>query len=172
MGPEVSREELLERVRQIAPIIREYADLGERQRHLADPIVEAVRDAGLYKMIVPRDLGGLQVDPLTFYMVVEALARIDGSTGWCMFINGGGPISAAFLEDAAAESIFGAATQTIIAGSVFPSGGQWHATAATGYRSAGAMQAGVGIRRGTWAFAMSSRKEKTRLEKVRRERPS
>jgi indole-3-acetate monooxygenase len=172
MGHEVSHEELLDRVQQIAPIIREYADLGERQRHLADPIVEAVRGAGLYKMMVPRDLGGLQVDPLTFYMVVEALARIDGSTGWCMFINGGGPVSAAFLEDGAAESIFGGAAQTIIAGAVFPFG---RAVACDGgYRVSqrGSYAAGVGIRRGTWAFAMSSRKEKIPLESVRRERPS
>src|SRR6516165_6409210 len=106
MGQEVTREELLERVQQIAPVVREHAEQGEQQRHLADPIVEAIREAGLYQMLVPRELGGLQVDPLTFYLVVEALAWMDGSTGWCMFINGGAPISAMFLQDDAAESIF------------------------------------------------------------------
>jgi indole-3-acetate monooxygenase len=122
MVQEVGREELLERVQQIAPVVREYADRGEQQRHLADPIVKAIREAGLYQMLVPRELGGLQVDALTFYLVVDALARIDGSTGWCMFINGGGPISAMFLQDDAAETIFRNGAHTIIAGTVFPFG--------------------------------------------------
>jgi indole-3-acetate monooxygenase len=122
MVHEVTREDLLERVQQIVPVIREHADCGEQQRHLADPIVEALRDAGLYHMVVPRELGGLQVDPLTFYQVVEALARIDGSTGWCMFINGGAPISTMFIRDDAAESIWTDGARAIMSGTVFPFG--------------------------------------------------
>jgi indole-3-acetate monooxygenase len=122
MGQEVTREELLERVRQIAPVVRAHADQGEQQRHLADPVVEAIREAGLYQMLVPRELGGLQVDPLTLYLVVEALAAIDGSTGWCMFINGAAPISAMFLQDDAAQSIFGNGAHDILSGTVFPFG--------------------------------------------------
>ena len=98
MGQEVTREELLERVQQIAPVVREHADQGEQQRHLADPIVEAIREAGLYQMLVPRELGGLQVDPLTFYLVVEALAWMDGSTGWCMFITAAPPSRPCFCK--------------------------------------------------------------------------
>ena len=37
---------------------------------------------------MPLALGGLEVPPLTFYQVVEAVARLDGSTGWCTFIGG------------------------------------------------------------------------------------
>src|SRR5687767_28265 len=101
MTHEVTREDLLERVQQLAPVIQEYADRAEQERHLADPVVEAMQDAGLYRMLVPRTLGGLQVDPLTFYQVVEALAHIDGSTGWCMFINGATPLSIGYLHDEA-----------------------------------------------------------------------
>jgi len=122
MGHDVTREELLDSVQKLAPVIRGHADRGEQQRHLADPIVEALQDTGLYHMLVPRELGGLQVDPLTFYQVIEALARVDGSTGWCMFINGGAPISAAFLRAEAAEAIYGNGARTIMSGTVFPFG--------------------------------------------------
>lgn len=122
MGRDVTPAELLAAVDRLAPLIREHADRGERERHLADPIVEALQDAELYRMLVPRELGGLQVDPLTFYQVVEALARIDGSTGWCMFINGGNAISAAFLGDEAAEAIYGRDPRSIMSGTVFPPG--------------------------------------------------
>ena len=78
-----TRQELLARVEKLSPLIREHADRAERERHLMDPVVAALQDAGLFRMLVPRDLGGLQVDPLTFYEVIEALARVDGSTAWC-----------------------------------------------------------------------------------------
>ena len=65
MAHAVTCADLLARVKQLAPVIREYADRGERERHLMDPVVEALQDAGLYSMLVPRTPGGLQVDPLT-----------------------------------------------------------------------------------------------------------
>jgi alkylation response protein AidB-like acyl-CoA dehydrogenase len=113
---------LLARVQQLAPVIREYADQGERERHLADPLVTALQDAGLYGLLVPRALGGLQVDPLTFYHVVEALARVDGSTGWCIFINGAAACCAAFLGAEAAAAIYRTGARTIMSGTVFPCG--------------------------------------------------
>ena len=107
MTHEVTREDLLARVQHLTPVIQEYTDRAEQERHLADPVVAAIQEAGLYRMLIPRALGGLQVDPLTFYQVVEALAHIDGSTGWCMFINGSAPLSIGFLQDEAAETMCG-----------------------------------------------------------------
>jgi hypothetical protein len=122
MAHVVTCEDLLTRVQELAPVLRAHADQGERERHLMDPVVESLQDAELYHMLVPRAMGGLQVDPLTLYRVVEAVARVDGSTGWCLFINGCAPISAAFLGDDAAETIYGHNARTIMAGSVFPYG--------------------------------------------------
>ena len=122
MAHGVTCEDLLARVQQLAPVLRAHADQGERERHLMDPIVEALQDAELYHLLVPSTLGGLQVDPLPLYAVVEAVARVDGSTGWCLFINGCAPISAAFLRDDAAKTIYGQGARTIMAGSVYPYG--------------------------------------------------
>jgi alkylation response protein AidB-like acyl-CoA dehydrogenase len=122
MADIVTRAGLLARVQHLAPVIRAHADDGERERHLADPVVHALQDAGLYRLLVPRALGGLQVDPLTLYHVVEAVAREDGSTGWCLFINGCAPISAAFLGAEAAAAIYGPDRHTIMAGTTFPRG--------------------------------------------------
>ena len=117
-----TRQELLARVEKLSPLIREHADQGERERHLMDPVVAALQDAGFFRMLVPRDLGGLQVDPLTFYEVIEALARVDGSTAWCMFNSGGLAISAAFLHDDAANAIHGRDPRGIMSGTLYPPG--------------------------------------------------
>jgi hypothetical protein len=73
-------EDPLERVQYIAPAIREHADRDERQRHSRIRIVEALEGRRSESHLVPRELGGLQVDPLTFYQVVKAPALFDGST--------------------------------------------------------------------------------------------
>ena len=86
-GQETS-EELLEAVRAMEPIIRKHADEAEVNHRLSRPVVDALASAGLFRMWIPRALGGLEVPPLTFYRVVEEVSRIDGSTGWCLFIGG------------------------------------------------------------------------------------
>ena len=102
-------------------------------------------------MLVPRAPGGLQVDPLTLYCVVEAVARVDGAPGWCLFSNGCAPISAAFLGDAAAETIYGHGTRTRMAGSVFPYGRA--VPQAGGSRSSGRWTSASGCWHSTWFLA-------------------
>jgi indole-3-acetate monooxygenase len=77
---------LLHTVSTLEPVIRHHAAAAERQRQLAHPVVRALTDARLFRICVPRALGGLKVTPLTFYQVVEAVARLDGATGWCTSI--------------------------------------------------------------------------------------
>jgi indole-3-acetate monooxygenase len=84
-------ETLLNAISTLEPLIRQHADEAEHHRRLALPVVQALTDAGLFRMCVPLALGGLEVPPLAFYRVVEAVARLDGSTGWCTFIGGRRP---------------------------------------------------------------------------------
>ena len=43
--------------------------------------------AGFFRMSVPQAWVELEVPPLTAYRVVEEVARLDGSTGWCVLIE-------------------------------------------------------------------------------------
>ena len=49
--------------------------------------VAAIRDAGLFTLKLPRSLGGAEADPVTQIEVIEALAYIDASAGWCLMIG-------------------------------------------------------------------------------------
>jgi alkylation response protein AidB-like acyl-CoA dehydrogenase len=75
-------ERLLNSIHTLTPLIREHADEAERNRRLSPPVVTALAEAGFFRLYTPRTLGGLEVDPLTFTQVVEALARLDGATAW------------------------------------------------------------------------------------------
>jgi alkylation response protein AidB-like acyl-CoA dehydrogenase len=115
-------DRLLNTVRTLEPLIREHADEAERNRRLSQPVVTALAEAGLFRLYTPRTLGGFEVDPLTCYHVLEEIARIDGSTAWCVWIGGTAAIIAGNLADQVAEEIFGRDPQVVTAGGIFPFG--------------------------------------------------
>src|SRR5271167_2957506 len=88
MQDELLRSELLAEVESIAPILAEHAALSEKMGRLDTPSIEAVRSTRLLRMFCPRELGGLEADPVTAILVLEALARIDGSASWAIGILG------------------------------------------------------------------------------------
>ncbi len=59
-------------------VIRGYRDEIEREQRLPKALVEQFHAAGFYNLVIPRELGGLQADPLTYVRVVELLAEAAG----------------------------------------------------------------------------------------------
>src|SRR5262249_21641369 len=116
-------DRLLDAVRALAPLIRAYAEEAEQQRRLPQPVVMALADANLFRMYTPHTLGGLEVDPLTFYRAVEALPRLDASTAWCVWLASGNPVYVGrCLPDEGAEAVFVRDPHVVTAGVVAPYG--------------------------------------------------
>ncbi len=100
---ELSKESLLAALPGLVEIARKHAEVGERERNLARPVVDAFVGAGVFRMCRPRVFGGLELDPLTSLRVLEELARGDGAAGWCAMVSGAGSMFEGFapLEGAA-----------------------------------------------------------------------
>ena len=79
----------VERVESVASVARQYADWSEQHARPANELVEALRDADLFRLLVPKDMGGAGLSPWELGPVIEALARIDGSAGWTMALGQG-----------------------------------------------------------------------------------
>jgi alkylation response protein AidB-like acyl-CoA dehydrogenase len=79
----------LERIEAIAPIAREYADWSEQHARPANEFVEALRDANLFRLLVPASLGGAGLSPWEVGPIFEAMARVDGSAGWTLALAQG-----------------------------------------------------------------------------------
>jgi alkylation response protein AidB-like acyl-CoA dehydrogenase len=79
----------IEALRDLAPLITEHRDVFDRERRLPDQVFEALADARLFRLWLPRALGGPELSPIDFMRVVEAAAAVDGSVGWLVG-NGGG----------------------------------------------------------------------------------
>jgi alkylation response protein AidB-like acyl-CoA dehydrogenase len=80
---------LIDAIDRLAPLIRAQRDAFDRLRRLPDDIFAALADAGLFRLWLPRALGGPELSPFDFMQVVETASALDGSVGW-LIGNGGG----------------------------------------------------------------------------------
>ena len=132
------------RARQLRSLIEAASPAIERERVLTQDVREALYDAGLFKMLLPRSFGGQETDPLSFVAAVEEIAKADASTAWCVAQASGCSIAAAYIEPAIAQEIFGGKDAVVAWGPVGPT---VKATAVDGgYRVTG-----------TWSYASGSR---------------
>lgn len=112
---------LLESVRSMTPKIRAASADLDKTRTIAPDVIDLLRDAGLFQLLVPRSRRGLELDPRSFGEVVEELSYADGSVGWCVMIGGGLSALAGSLPASGADEVF-AEQGSIMAGTFRPAG--------------------------------------------------
>jgi len=105
--PTAEAAPFLAQVRELAPRIAAAAEQIEQDRRVPAPLLEAMLDAGLFRMLLPRSVGGAEVHPLAFMQVVEALAHTEASPAWNVCQNAVCAMTAAYLTPEAARHIFG-----------------------------------------------------------------
>lgn len=127
------------RVRALQPLVIAHRDESEAERRLSPPVVDAMAEAGIFAMYVPRELGGLEVHPLALFEAIEALACADGSAGWNGMILGVGGVYVSRLTPEPARTVL-ADDWRGIAGAFTPQG------------QAEAVDGGYRLR-GRWTFA-------------------
>jgi alkylation response protein AidB-like acyl-CoA dehydrogenase len=96
----------LETLRGLAPLITGYRAAFDRDRRLPDAIFNVLADAGLFRLWLPRSLGGPELSPLNFMRVVEAASALDGSVGWLVGNGGGMSRVGGYLPAAVARAWF------------------------------------------------------------------
>ena len=127
--------------------IRDECTDIDRTRALPASVVEALRSAGVFRILAPREVGGAEADPVTFLRLVEAAAYADGSVGWCALIGGCYATFGGMLPAAGATEIFGDPA-TISPGAFRPSGVAVEVDG--GYRVTGRWRLGSGASHATW----------------------
>lgn len=83
-----STEQLIERARELVPMLRERAAEVEKARQVPASTVQAFREAGFFRILQPRRWGGWEMDVRVFYQVLMELGRGCGSSAWVMMILG------------------------------------------------------------------------------------
>jgi len=145
--------DLLAAVRAVEPCIRAHADAIERERRIVAPVVDALHERGLFRMLLPAAFGGHEVDPIAFAHTIEVVATIDASTAWCLCQASGCSMIAAYLDPRGAGAIFGGDPRGVIAWGQPPNGRA--VTVDGGYRVTARWQFASGSHHATWLGGVS-----------------
>jgi alkylation response protein AidB-like acyl-CoA dehydrogenase len=135
--------ELIGRARELIPSIDRASDRIERERRIPADVLDALHEARLFRLLIPRSLDGEEVEPATLFQVIEAVAQGDASVGWCLGQGSGVSMSAAYLKPEVARKIFGDKRAVVACGPNNPKAlaRRSSATAATASPANGALPA-------------------------------
>jgi len=133
----------------LQPVIRAHRDEIEREQRLPKDLVEEFHRAGFYSMVMPRAMGGLQADPLTYLRVVELLAEASGSVGWNLANNSIAQLVTLGLTDEGVQEIYAHGADTVVAGTAVMGGGT-AVPVEGGYRVTGRWPFGTGCQESAW----------------------
>jgi alkylation response protein AidB-like acyl-CoA dehydrogenase len=150
--PSTSSTDPLAAARELVPLIEAEADATESARTLSPAVVEALADAGLFGLLIPKVLGGTEADAPTTLAVFEELTRADPSTGWTFLANTcTSGFAGAFCGDAAVAAMFPPGQVVTHAGMLGPRG---HSLPEPGgYRVSGRFSFGSGSGHAEWIGA-------------------
>jgi len=140
----------IQRARELGPELDAAAEEIERRRELPEPIVEALIERGLFRLLLPRSLGGAELPPAVYVQVIEEVAKHDASTAWCLGQGTGCTMTAAFLDPEVAQEIFGPKRGIVAWG---PPGPAEARTVSGGYRLTGTWSFASGSHHATWLGA-------------------
>jgi alkylation response protein AidB-like acyl-CoA dehydrogenase len=139
--------DLLAEARRLVPLVEANAVASEQGRRLAAPVVEAFREAGLFRLCVPAAYAGPEVDPLTMSEIIQTVAAADGAAGWCVMIASTTSSMSMFLPPDTARAIYG--DPAVITGGAYAPNGTGTRTDA-GWSVTGRWQWGSGTQHCDW----------------------
>ncbi len=140
--------DILDRVQSPAPVIDRLAERAERERRLPAELLAELHDRRLFRLLLPAPYDGEEVDPVSFFRIIEAVAKLDASTAWCLCQANGCAMIAAFLEPAVAQQIWGRDPAAVLAWG--PGAKSRAARADGGFRLTGKWSFASGARHATW----------------------
>ena len=114
--------QVLDSVSEFADEIRADGAEGDTLMRLTDRSAKRLRDAGVVRLLQPKEFGGLEAHPREFAETAMAIGAMDGATGWVSGIVGVHPWEMAFFDPKAQEEVWGENPDTWIASPYAPMG--------------------------------------------------
>jgi alkylation response protein AidB-like acyl-CoA dehydrogenase len=138
------------RARDLGPEIAASAEEIERSQSIPRALLGRIHDARLARILLPRSVGGDQLDPWTYLHAIEEISRHDGSVGWNLFVANSAALIAPFIPLETAKAIF-AETEAWVS---WGPPNQYKTQAVLGgYRVTGEWHFASGSRQATWMGA-------------------
>lgn len=120
--PGLTAGQVLARAEAFVPELVERQAEAEERTFYAEDLHERFRQAGFYRILVPRRYGGYEFGVETYLRVSMTLVRGCSSTGWMYSLGAGHALMAASLFDEPAQARLFEAGDFICPGTVVPCG--------------------------------------------------
>jgi alkylation response protein AidB-like acyl-CoA dehydrogenase len=137
--------------RALIPLLRSAAGRIDAACELPSDVLEAMHAARLFKLLLPRTFGGLELKPVEYIQCVEAIAEGDASAAWCMNQGSGCTMAAAYVAPDIAREVFGGKTDVLAWGQ---GPGAKAVRVDGGWRVTGSWTFASGSRHASWLGAM------------------
>jgi alkylation response protein AidB-like acyl-CoA dehydrogenase len=143
------------RAEAVRPVVAAAAAEIETKRRLPGDLLDKLHEQQLFRLLMPKTNGGIETDPITFFHVIETIARADASTAWCLSQAGGCAMTAAYLNLPVAQEIFGNDPRAVLAWGPGPKVQAVECTVngVHGYKVTGIWAFASGGRHATWLGA-------------------
>jgi alkylation response protein AidB-like acyl-CoA dehydrogenase len=150
LGTDSLANDPVARARDLGPEITAAADEIERSQVIPEPLLTHIHEARLARILLPRSVGGDQLDPWTYLHAIEEISRHDASVGWNLFVANSAALIAPFIPLETARAIFADPRAWVSWGPP----NQYKAQAEPGgYRVSGEWHFASGSRQATWMGA-------------------
>jgi indole-3-acetate monooxygenase len=106
--------------RELGPLIKAHTAEAEQQRRLPAPVIQALDRAGLTKLLLPKALGGREVDPVTCARVVEEIASFDAAAAWLLMVANSGAFTYSAFPEKTVESLLADRDSWLTAAAIQP----------------------------------------------------
>jgi alkylation response protein AidB-like acyl-CoA dehydrogenase len=138
------------RLEDVLPRIRARREEIEKARRLPRDLVDELSGTGIFRLSLPRDVGGRTAPPLQILQTIETIAAADGSAGWCAMVGIANSVNAGYGTERAAREVF-ANPDRPTAGLAEPAGAAVRVDG--GVRVTGRWKFASGITHSDWVWA-------------------
>jgi alkylation response protein AidB-like acyl-CoA dehydrogenase len=114
------KKDFVQVARDLGPVISQNIDEEENNGRLSQPVVNALKSAGLYKMLLPNSLGGFENDPPSTAKAVEEIASFNTAAGWSLMVANTSAWWCRYLNEKAIEEIYKKGSDVFVAGAIHP----------------------------------------------------
>jgi 3-hydroxy-9,10-secoandrosta-1,3,5(10)-triene-9,17-dione monooxygenase len=149
-GQVATRQQIIDRVRELVPGFRLRADAAEQARQLPAQSVQELLGAGIARILVPPRFGGYGLGFDSWFDVVREISKADASHGWCASLIIHHAHCVGQFPEEAQQAVWADGPDVTIAASFIPT------TRVTpddgGYHISGRSHFASGVGHSTWVF--------------------
>ena len=139
-----------DRARDLAPLILANADKIEETQDFPASVVDQIAKYGLFRLFLPKSLGGEEAHPNDYLSALIEIAKADGSVAWNMFVANSACLIAPHIPFETARMIWSDPKAVVAWG---PPDAQEIQAVEGGYRVSGHWTFASGSRQATWMGA-------------------